>query len=92
MRALRPLHRWARPLGVTVRARPTSGFRAELLDTKKRLAAPDRWYPYDSISNLWHIDRLLKADNRDLHALTGGQPIADVGAADGDLVERLIND
>jgi 2-polyprenyl-3-methyl-5-hydroxy-6-metoxy-1,4-benzoquinol methylase len=60
-------------------------FNAELLDAKHRLAPADQWYPYGSISNLWHLDRLLTAGNRDLQALTGGQPIADVGAADGDL-------
>src|SRR5262249_45165949 len=63
----------------------SEAFNTELLQTKKRLAPVDQWYPYTSISNLWHLDRLLKAGNRDLHALTEGQPIADIGAADGDL-------
>ena len=43
------------------------------------------WYPYGTLSNFVHLDRLLSGDNRELAPLDGGGPIADVGGADGDL-------
>jgi hypothetical protein len=48
-----------------------------------------RWYPYDIIGNLIHIDRLLHGENRDLSRLAGGKPVADIGGADGDLAFAL---
>ena len=41
------------------------------------------WYPYDTASNFWILDQLLKGPNRDLLGLAGGGPVADIGAADG---------
>jgi hypothetical protein len=43
------------------------------------------WYGYDILSNLVHLDHLLTGENRGLFDALGGAPIADVGAADGDL-------
>jgi hypothetical protein len=43
------------------------------------------WYPYDILANLIHIDRLLGPEHRDLDRMTAGLPVADIGAADGDL-------
>jgi 2-polyprenyl-3-methyl-5-hydroxy-6-metoxy-1,4-benzoquinol methylase len=43
------------------------------------------WYPYDSIANLFHLDRLLKGSHRDFNFLAQGGRIADIGAADGDM-------
>lgn len=43
------------------------------------------WYGYDILANLWHMNNLLKGGWRDIFTLTEGQPIADIGAADGDL-------
>jgi 2-polyprenyl-3-methyl-5-hydroxy-6-metoxy-1,4-benzoquinol methylase len=60
-------------------------FSSEIRDVKSRLAAADQWYPYESITNLWHLDRLLTGPNRDLIALAAGNPVADIGAADGDM-------
>jgi tRNA (mo5U34)-methyltransferase len=43
------------------------------------------WYPYDILGNLAHVDALLHGDNRDLSRFAGNLPVADIGAADGDL-------
>lgn len=44
---------------------------------------PDfRWYPYDIVSNIWHLSPMME----NLTGLFGpGKRIADIGAADGDL-------
>lgn len=47
------------------------------------------WYRYDILANLLHLDNLLHGENRDLDALAGGEPVADIGAADGDLAFTL---
>lgn len=47
------------------------------------------WYPYDTLGNLSHLEGLLSASHRDLGRLTGGLPVADIGAADGDLAFAL---
>lgn len=52
---------------------------------KLELAAASEWYPHNSLSNLWHFDKLLTDGHRDLAKLIGGRTVADVGAADGDL-------
>lgn len=43
------------------------------------------FYPYDILANAVHLESLLTGANRDLAGLAGGEPIADIGAADGDL-------
>ncbi len=43
------------------------------------------WYPYGTLSNFDHLQRLLTGANRALAPLDSGRPIADVGGADGDL-------
>ncbi len=43
------------------------------------------WYPYDILGNVVHLDGILTGDNRNLERLAGGLPVADIGAADGDL-------
>jgi tRNA (mo5U34)-methyltransferase len=50
------------------------------------------WYGYDILANLWHIEGLLGSVHSELLGEIEGQPIADIGAADGDLayfMERL---
>lgn len=42
------------------------------------------WYPYDSLGNFSHLDRLLRGTRRDLSTLIGSQPVLDLGCADGD--------
>jgi hypothetical protein len=48
-----------------------------------------RWYPYDILANVVHVDNMLTGSNRDLEKLTQGLPVADIGAADGDLAFAL---
>ena len=64
-------------------------FRKDLQATKNALAPADKWYPWDILSNLHHLNALLSPANRDLGALAGGLPVADIGAADGDLAFLL---
>jgi len=62
------------------------GWRAKLLQLKADNPPEEfTWYGYDILSNVWHIDNLLGRDSRDLLARVGRDPIADIGAADGDL-------
>lgn len=43
------------------------------------------WYPYDILGNVTHLDAMLSGEHQDLDELTQGLPVADIGAADGDL-------
>lgn len=43
------------------------------------------WYPYDILANLAHLNQMLSGAHRDLEGLVQGLPVADIGAADGDL-------
>jgi tRNA (mo5U34)-methyltransferase len=47
------------------------------------------WYPYDILGNVAHLDAMLSGEHRDLDALAEGLPVADIGAADGDLAFAL---
>jgi hypothetical protein len=47
------------------------------------------WYPYDTLGNFIHLDRLLSGPNRRLLELAGIRRIADIGGADGDLAVFL---
>jgi len=55
------------------------------LDGIKRGITGIPFYPYDTLGSLNQLDRLLTGDHRKLHRLAAGLPIADIGAADGDL-------
>jgi tRNA (mo5U34)-methyltransferase len=56
------------------------------LDTARRTIGDGIiWYQYDILASLWVLDGLLHGENRDLERLAGGQPVADIGGADGDL-------
>jgi tRNA (mo5U34)-methyltransferase len=62
-----------------------SAFNAKLEELKQNLAPQEfGWYPYGSLSNFAHLDRLLTGDNRRLLDLAGDGLILDIGAADGD--------
>jgi hypothetical protein len=60
---------------------------AERLRQVKRDAAPAGfpWYPYDSLANFQHLDKLLTGERRALLRLAGNEPVLDAGCADGDL-------
>jgi tRNA (mo5U34)-methyltransferase len=47
------------------------------------------WYPYNILGNVAHLDAMLSGKHRDLDTLTQGLPVADIGAADGDLAFAL---
>ena len=59
--------------------------KARLDAARAAIGDPVVWYQYDILANLWHIDALLHGTHRDLDALAGGLPVADIGGADGDL-------
>ncbi|MCI0700398.1 MAG: class I SAM-dependent methyltransferase, partial [Planctomycetia bacterium] len=43
------------------------------------------WYPYNSLANFDHLERLLKGERCDFVELVRGGPILDVGCGDGEL-------
>jgi tRNA (mo5U34)-methyltransferase len=71
------------------------GFYSKLPAFKEKLAAIKAgvkfnssdlfWHPYDILSNFSEINILLTGINRSLFPLFGNMPVADIGAADGDL-------
>jgi hypothetical protein len=66
------------------------GGQVERLRTaRERIDNDFPWYPYDILANLVHIDAMLAGENRDIGRLTEGMPVADIGAADGDLAFAL---
>ena len=61
-------------------------FRDKLQPLKASLATPElEWYPYDSLSNLDHLDRLLTGANRSILESARHGTVADIGSQDGDL-------
>ena len=50
---------------------------------------PVEWYQYDILANVIHLDAMLQGEYRDISKLTDGMPVADIGAADGDLAFTL---
>jgi tRNA (mo5U34)-methyltransferase len=56
-----------------------------LRDARSQIGDDVAWYPYDILANVVHLDGLLSGQNRDLGRLAQGLPVADIGAADGDL-------
>lgn len=61
-------------------------FRGRLQTIKEGVTPRDfEWYPYDSLTNLSHFDKLLTGRYRYLLDLIGDGPLVDIGCADGDL-------
>ena len=56
-----------------------------LSDARSAVTDSVAWYPYETLGNLGHMDVLLTGEYRDLDRLADGLPVADIGAADGDL-------
>jgi tRNA (mo5U34)-methyltransferase len=52
---------------------------------RSQIADGIQWYPYQILGNVFHLNEMLSGDNRDLDRLAQGLPVADIGAADGDL-------
>ncbi len=65
-------------------ARAARTYERELSEKKNALSPDFGWYPYGTLSNFNHLERLLTGDRRRLLELAGGSPVADIGAADGD--------
>jgi tRNA (mo5U34)-methyltransferase len=60
------------------------GHVARLRQARAEIGDSVRWYPYDILGNVTHLEGILTGENRDLGRLAGGLPVADIGAADGD--------
>lgn len=60
-------------------------FRADLLNRKTAIDPAFPWYPYDTMSNLLHLNGLLSGRHRGVFAEIAGGAVADIGAGDGDL-------
>lgn len=57
-----------------------------ILDIKKSLRPePYDWYRFDSFANIAQLEKILPGGVLDIPELAGGEPVADIGAADGDL-------
>jgi len=70
--------------------RESRDFERQLAAKKKACATSDfPWYPYGTLSNFVHLERLLSGPHRELGALIGDRPVADIGGADGDLAFYL---
>lgn len=66
--------------------RRSEGFRRTLDRLKAENQRADfAWYPYRTLTNLEHLDRLLTGERRRLLELIGDRPVLDAGCADGDL-------
>jgi tRNA (mo5U34)-methyltransferase len=82
--------RWPRllvcePMDAAQLLAEASAFNERLDEVKRRLAPRSfGWYPYGSLSNFAHLDRLLTGEHRALLGLAKGRTILDIGAADGD--------
>jgi hypothetical protein len=62
---------------------------SRLRDARIQIGDDIAWYPYDILANLIHIEALLSGEHRNLERLVQGLPVADIGAADGDLAFAL---
>ena len=60
-------------------------FKQRLDALKAELAPTFDWYPYDSLSNLVHLDHLLTGGRRQVLELLGSRPVLDLCCADGEL-------
>ncbi len=60
-------------------------YEQELRRIKFSLREKSFWYPYGTLANFIHLNNLLKGPHRDILQLADNGPVADIGAADGDL-------
>src|ERR1035438_1652329 len=58
-----------------------------LMELAKKRAAPDgfAWYPYDSFTNLFPLERLRREARLALAEMAGSRPLLDLGTGDGAL-------
>jgi len=62
----------------------TKLFQARLAALKQTRVDFD-WYPYDSLTNVQHLDRLLAGDSEPVWRAASSKGVLDVGCGDGDL-------
>lgn len=79
-----PMPRPAETLDIAALRDRVPAFKQRLAEIKAGIANIS-FYPHDTFGNLWHLEKLLRGERRDLARLAGGLPVADIGAADGDL-------
>jgi tRNA (mo5U34)-methyltransferase len=79
-----PMPRPADTLDIVALHAQVPAFQKRLAEIKRGLPNIS-FYPHDTFGNLWHLEKLLHGERRDLARLAGGLPVADIGAADGDL-------
>jgi SAM-dependent methyltransferase len=73
-------------LGKSEMIRKGAAFQRRLSKLKSELGEHEfPWYPYDSLGNLWVLDRLLEGRFRKLLDEARGSHVLDIGCADGDL-------
>src|SRR3954453_18547612 len=60
-----------------------AAFARRVSDAKRTLDAGFEWYPYDTLSALWHLDKLLTGERRGL--LAGRRRGLGLGGEDGGL-------
>jgi 2-polyprenyl-3-methyl-5-hydroxy-6-metoxy-1,4-benzoquinol methylase len=78
----------AAPLSLDIQRLKTAAyeFLPEFRAARERCGPKDfPWYPWESLGNFEHLHHTLTGENRDLARLVQGMPVADVGAADGDV-------
>lgn len=61
-----------------------AAFGKKIQQAKLSLQPDFEWYPYDTLSGLWHLDKLLGPANRDLLAPRRAR-VLDFGSQDGEL-------
>jgi tRNA (mo5U34)-methyltransferase len=79
-----PTPRPAETLDIIALQERVPAFQKRLAEIKRGIPGIS-FYPHDTFGNLWHLEKLLRGERRDLARLAGGLPVADIGAADGDL-------
>lgn len=61
-----------------------AAFARKIAEVKRGLPSDFEWYPYDTMSALWHIDKLLSPEHQDLLAPKRAR-VLDFGSQDGEL-------
>ncbi len=62
-----------------------------LRNAREEIGGSIPWYPYNILGNVFHLNAMLSAENRDLERFAQGLPVADIGGADGDLAFAVEN-
>jgi tRNA (mo5U34)-methyltransferase len=60
-------------------------FAPKLAELKAAMEPERFWYPHGTINNIGNFGALLTGGSRDFGKLVGDRPVADIGAADGDM-------